>query len=312
MRDVKFGLFLPQVGLGFAALRERVLLADELGFDSVFFVDHMWSRGAPEADHLEIWTVMSALAALTERIRIGALVLCNSYRSPALLAKMASSLDVVSGGRLVLGLGAGWMDEEYRAYGYPFPRARARVEQLEEGIEVIKRLFTEERATYEGKYYGINDALNRPKPVQKPHPPILIGGAGEKLLLPVVARHADIWNCPNNYATELPHKLAVLRELCESAGRDPEAIEISEQCVIVLGRDEKDFKKKWTTAQRTIGGVFDLEKTAFRGTPDQVVEQLRARVAEGVTFFTFLLSDFHAPESLRLFAEKVLPAFGDR
>jgi F420-dependent oxidoreductase-like protein len=269
----------------------------------------MWSRGAPEADHLEVWTVMSAIAALTERIRVGALVLCNSYRSPALLAKMASSLDVVSGGRLVLGLGAGWMDEEYRAYGYPFPRVRARVEQLEEGIEVIKRLFTEDLATYEGKYYGINDARNRPKPLQKPHPPILIGGAGEKRLLPVVARHADIWNCPNNYSTELPRKLEVLRELCESAGRDPDAIEISEQCVIVLGRDQKEFKKQWTAAQRTIGAVFDLEKTAFRGTPEQVVEQLRARVAEGVTFFTFLLSDFHAPESLQLFAEEILPAF---
>jgi F420-dependent oxidoreductase-like protein len=309
MRDVKFGLFLPQVGLGFGAIRERAQLADRLGFDSVFFVDHMWSRGLPEVEHLEAWTLMSAVAVLTERIRIGALVLCNSYRSPALLAKMASSLDVVSGGRLVLGMGAGWMEEEYRAYGYPFPRARARIEQLEEGIEVIKRLFTEERATYEGKYYGLDEAVNRPKPVQRPYPPILIGGAGEKRLLPVVARHADIWNCPNNHAGDLPRKLAVLRELTAAAGRDPDEIEVSEQCVVVLGRDEKDFAKKWAAAERAIGSVFDLEKTAFRGTPAQVVEQLQSRLAQGVTFFTFLLSDFHAPESLELFAEKILPAF---
>ena len=308
MRAVKFGLFFPQVGLGFASIRERVLLADRLGYDSVFFVDHMWSRGLPEVDHLEAWTLMSATAAITQRIRVGTLVLCNSYRNPALLAKMASSLDVVSGGRFVLGLGAGWMDEEYRAYGYPFPRLRVRAEQLEEGIEVIKRLFAEPRATFQGKYYAVDEAVNHPKPVQKPHPPILIGGAGEKLILPIVARHADIWNCPNNHATELTRRLEVLHEHCGEIGRDPNEIEVSEQCVIVLGRDQKDFRSKWAMAKKMLGGVFDLEKTAFRGTPEQVVEQLQARVADGVTFFTFLLSDFHSPQSLELFAEKVMPA----
>lgn len=308
MRPVKFGLFFPQVGQSFASIQERVLCADRLGYDSVFFVDHMWSRGLPEIDHLEAWTLMSAAAALTQRIRIGALVLCNSYRNPALLAKMASSLDVVSGGRLILGIGAGWMEEEYRAYGYPFPRLRVRAEQLEEGIEVIKRLFTEPRATFQGKYYALDEAVNQPKPVQKPHPPILIGGAGEKVILPIVARHADIWNCPNNHSAELSRRRDVLYEHCESIGRDPKEIEISEQCVVVLGRDQKDFRSKWGIAKKMLGGVFDLEKTAFRGTPQQVAEQFQARVAEGVTFFTFLLSDFHTPESLELFAEKVMPA----
>ncbi len=308
MAAVKFGLFFPQVGLSFAAIKERAQLADRLGFDSILFVDHMWSRGLPDVDHLEAWTVMTATAVVTERIRVGALVLCNSYRNPALLAKMASSLDALSNGRVLLGLGAGWMDEEYRAYGYPFPRVRARIEQLEEGIEVIKRLFAEPRATFQGKYYHVEDAANLPKPIQRPHPPILIGGAGEKRLLPVVARHADIWNCPNNYATELPRRLAVLREHCRAIGRDPAEIEVSEQCVVVLGRDESHFKRQWDAAQRTIGAVFDLEKTAYAGTPAQVAEQLSARVAQGVTFFTFLLSDFHAAESLELFAQAVVPA----
>lgn len=309
MRAVKFGLFFPQVGLPFPVIRERAQLADRLGYDSILFVDHMWSRGMPDLDQLEAWTVMTATAALTERIRIGALVLCNSYRNPALLAKMAASLDAVSNGRLLLGIGAGWMDEEYRGYGYPFPSARIRIEQLEEGLEVIKRLFTQPRSTFQGKYYALADAVNRPAPVQRPHPPILIGGAGERLLLKVVARHADIWNCPNNYATALPQRLAVLREHCASVGRDPDEIEVSEQCVIVIGRDEKDFSQRWNTAQQMLGSVFDLEKTAFRGTPDQVVEQLQKRREQGVTFFTFLLGDFHAPESLELFAEKVVPAF---
>jgi F420-dependent oxidoreductase-like protein len=269
----------------------------------------MWSRGLPELDHLEAWTLMSAVAAVTERIRIGTLVLCNSYRNPALVAKMASSLDAVSNGRLVLGLGAGWMEEEYRAYGYPFPKLRVRAEQLEEGIEVIKRLFRGERATYQGKYYSLDEAVNRPTPIQKPHPPILIGGGGEKVILPIVAHHADIWNCPNNHATELPRRLAVLRRHCESAGRDPAEIEVSEQCVVVLGENEKAFEANWERAKKMLGSVFDLEKTAYRGTPDRLVDQFRARAEQGVRFFIFLLSDFHAPESLALFAEKVLPAF---
>jgi F420-dependent oxidoreductase-like protein len=305
---IRFGLFFPQVGLPFAAIRERAQLADRLGYDAILFVDHMWARGMPDVDHLEAWTLMSATAVLTERIQVGALVLCNSYRNPAFLAKMAASLDVVSGGRLLLGLGAGWMDEEYRAYGYSFPSPRARVEQLEEAIEIMKRLFSEPRATFEGKYYAVHDAPNNPKPVQKPHPPILIGGAGERRLLALVARHADIWNCPNNHATALPHKLDVLREHCERIGRDPATIEVSEQAVVVLGRDREDFQKKWDRAQQTIGRVFDLEQTSFRGTPEEVAEQLRARVAQGVTFFTFLTSDLHAPATLELFAERVVPA----
>lgn len=309
MHPIRFGLFFPQVGLPFPVIQQRARVADRLGFDSILFVDHMWSRGVPDLDHLEAWTVMTATAVSTERLRVGALVLCNSYRNPALLAKMASSLDVISAGRLILGLGSGWMDEEYRAYGYPFPRPRVRIEQLEEGIEVAKRLFAERRANYQGKYYTLEDAVNQPKPVQNPHPPILIGGAGEQYLLPLVARHADIWNCPNNAAPELPRKLDVLRRHCERVGRDPAEIVISEQCIVVLGRDERQFEEKMDLTRRMLGSVFDVEKTAFRGTPQQVVKQLRKRIEEGVTFFTFLTGDFHDPETLELFAEKVLPAF---
>jgi F420-dependent oxidoreductase-like protein len=305
---MKFGLFFPQVGIPFPLIRERAQLADRLGYDSIFFVDHMWSRGLPDMDHLEAWTVMSATAAITERLKIGTLVLCNSYRNPALLAKMAASLDAVSNGRLIFGIGAGWMDEEYRAYGYPFPSVRTRIEQLDEGLEIIKRMFREPRATFQGKYYAVADAANNPKPAQQPHPPILIGGAGEKRLLRVVARHADIWNCPNNVATELPHKLDVLREHCATIKRDPNEIEVSEQCVVVLGKDDADFKQKWEFATRALGRVFDLDKTAFRGTPQQVADQLHKRREQGVTFFTMLFGDFHRPETLELFAERVAPA----
>lgn len=309
MGKVKFGLFYPQVGQSFEVYRERAKLAEALGFDSVFCVDHMWQRGLPEVDHLEAWTLLSALAPTTERLRLGALVLCNSYRNPALLAKMAATLDHVSGGRLVLGIGAGWMEEEYRGYGFGFPSTMTRIEQLDEALEVIKRLFTEKCADFQGKYYTINQAYNRPAPTQKPYPPILIGGGGEKHMLRVVARHADIWNCPNNHSPQLERRIEALKRHCDEVGRDFTDIEISEQSFIVVGRDEADFEKKWKAANALLGSSFDVEGSAFRGTPERVVAQLQKRVAQGVTFFTFLSGDFHAPETLELLAEKVLPAF---
>lgn len=309
MQRLKFGLFMPQVGVPFTVIKERVQLADRLGFHSVWFVDHMWSRGLPDLDHLESWTLMSAVAAITERIGIGTLVLCNSYRSPSLLAKMAASLDHVSNGRLLLGLGAGWMEEEYAAYGYSFPTPRIRIEQLDEALSIIKLLLTEPRASFQGKYYAIQDAVNNPKPVQKPRPPILIGGAGEQRLLRVVAEHADIWNCPNNVATLLPQKLEALRRHCEAIGRDPHAIEVSEQSVMVLGSDEKDLRNKMQFAKQAFGAIFDIEKTALRGTPEQLIEAIHNRSRQGVTFFISLFGDMNQPESLELFARKVAPAF---
>lgn len=309
MRPIKFGLFAPQVGAPWSVIKERAQLADRLGYDSIWFVDHMWSRGMPDVDHLEAWTLMSATAAVTERLRIGTLVLCNSYRNPALLAKMASSLDHVSNGRFVLGMGAGWMDEEYRAYGYPFPSTRVRIEQLEEALAVIKRLFTEGRASFQGKYYAVDEAANNPKPVQQPGPPILIGGAGEKYLLRVVAEHADIWNCPNNVAPLLPQRLETLRRHCDAVGRDPDEIEVSEQTIMVLGRDEQDLQQKIAGAKAMLGKVFDIDQTALIGTPEQLIEAIQARSRQGVTFFTTLFGDLNQPDTIELFAQKVMPAF---
>lgn len=309
MSRIKFGLFLPQVGLPFTVIKERVQLAERLGFHSVWFVDHMWSRGLPDFDHLEAWTLMSAVAAVTERIGIGTLVLCNSYRSPSLVAKMAASLDNVSSGRLFLGLGAGWMEEEYVAYGYSFPSPRVRIEQLEEALCIVKALLTEPRASFQGKYYAIDEAVNNPRPIQKPHPPILIGGAGEKRLLRVVAEHADIWNCPNNAATLLAQKLDVLKRHCDAIGRDPQTIEVSEQSVMVLGRNQKDLRGKMQFAKQALGSTFNIEQTALRGTPDQLIDAIRNRSREGVTFFTTLFGDMNQPETLDLFASAVAPAF---
>ena len=305
---VACGIFLPQAGLNFAALTERAQTAEQAGFHSLWLADHMWARGMPDLDYLECWTALTALAMRTTRLRLGTLVLCNSYRNPALVAKMAASFDQISGGRLELGVGAGWMDEEYRGYGYNFPATRVRIEQLDEGLEVMRRLFGEPRSTFQGKYYALDDASNNPKAVQTPCPPITIGGAGERLLLKVVAKHADRWNCPMNAAHELPHKLEILRSHCGEVGRDPAAITVSEQVLVVLGADDADFQRRWTMAKQLLGGFADLDAVAVRGTPDAVADGLNEKAAKGVRLFTIMFGDFAAPETLRLFGERVMPA----
>ncbi len=282
---IQCGLFFPQVATDFGGLVERARACEDGGWHSLWLADHMWARGLPDVDHLEIWTALAALAVRTTRLRLGTLVLCNSYRNPALLAKMASSLDQISEGRLELGIGAGWMDEEYRGYGYNFPPVRVRIEQLEEGLEVIRRLFTEPRATF-----------------------LTIGGSGERKLLRLVARYADRWNCPMNAAADLPHKLEVLRSHCADVGRDPAEITVSEQVIVVLGKDDADFKQRWAMAKQMLGGFADLDAIAVRGTSEEVVAGLRAKIDHGVRLFTIMFGDFAPVETLRLFSESVIPA----
>jgi len=214
----QFGIFSPQAGMSFKSLADRATQAEKLGYHSLWLVDHFWNRGIPDADCLESTALMSGIAARTEKLRIGTLVLCNSFRNPALLAKSLTTIDHVSNGRLEIGLGAGWMDEEYRGYGYEFPTMGTRLRQLEEGLQVMKLLFSEKKASFKGRYYSLDDAYNNPKPMQSPHPPITIGGSGEKVMLKIVAKHADRWNCPAGYRS-FEGKLNVLKEHCTAVGR---------------------------------------------------------------------------------------------
>ena len=311
-RPIQFGLFQPQVGLPFPAISERALACEEAGFHSIWVTDHMWVGGLPQVDFLEGWTLMSALAAATNRIRIGSLVMCNSFRNPAFLAKMAASLDNISQGRLELGLGAGWMKAEYLGYGYEFPSGGTRANQLREGVEIIKKMFTEEKASYQGEHYTISNAYNNPKPVQQPYPPITIGAAAERKMLKTVAQHADRWNCPAAVAHRLEKKWGVIAEHCNAVGRDPQEIEISEQVVVVLGKDEPAFEAKWPIAKKTLGRLADLDRTALRGTPAQVIEGIKEKNAKGVSLFTMVFSDTAQDDfldTLELFASEVMPAF---
>jgi F420-dependent oxidoreductase-like protein len=300
---IGFGLFSPQAGMSYKAMLDRAAHTEKLGYHSYWLVDHFWNRGVPDIDVLECTAAMSALAANTQKLRIGSLVLCNSFRNPALLAKALSTIDNISGGRLEVGLGAGWMDEEYRAYGYEFPSIGARLRQLEEGVQILKTMFTEKKSSFAGRYYQVADAYNNPQPVQKPHPPITIGGSGEKTMLRIVAKYADRWNCPAGYRS-FEHKLGVLKQHCEAVGRDINSINISEQLLVCIGANEVEVEEKWKIAQR-----LPFWRTGIKGTPKQIVDALRDRVSKGITFFTIIFGDLNTPQSIELFGREVMPAF---
>ena len=299
----EFALFSPQAALSYQMLLERAKLAEKLHYHSIWLVDHMWTRGMPDLDHPECLTLMSALAAQTEKLRIGTLVMCNSYRNPALLAKSLTTIDHISKGRLEVGIGAGWMDEEYKAYGYEFPPIGVRLKQLEEGLQILKKMFTEKKASFSGQYYKIEDASNNPQPLQKPHPPITIGGSGEKVMLKLVAKYADRWNCPAGYDS-FEHKLDVLKQHCRAVGRDFATINISEQILICLGKDAETAEHQWKVAQR-----LPFAKTGIKGTPKEIVALLNDRVKKGVRLFTIFFGDFGQPPTLELFSKEVMPAF---
>src|ERR1700738_4334885 len=229
--SLKYGISLPQGWtMDLAGIKDSVeayetmtrvaQTADESGFESVWLVDHFHTIPQPSQEvTFEAWTTTAALARDTKRIRIGQMVSCNSYRNPALLAKMASTVDVLSHGRLNFGIGAGWYEHEYRAYGYEYPDAPERLRHLREAVQVILALWTQEEAVFEGEYYQVRGAINQPKGVQKPHIPLLIGGSGEKVTLKLVAQYADACNVGGDIAT-IRHKLEVLKQHCEDVGRD--------------------------------------------------------------------------------------------
>ena len=301
---VDFGIFTPLAGMDFPSLRERARLAEELGYHSLWVTDHMWNRVRPELDCYEALAALAALAPLTSRLRLGALVICNNFRNPALLAKSLSAIDHISGGRLEVGMGAGWMEEEHRAYGFDFPPIAERLARLEESILILKAMFTQDRATFRGRYYTVDEARNNPKPIQRPHPPLTIGGGGEKRMLRLVAKHADRWNCPAGYRS-LAQKIEVLKNHCRAVGRDFASLRLSEQLLVCIGRDAGEVAAKWKFAQR----LTPFSRTGIKGTPDEVIAQLKTRVAQGMTLFTVLFGDYGPPDTLELFARKVMPAF---
>lgn len=292
-RSAQIGLYLPQLRMDYSTIEERVLVAESLGFDSVWFMDHMAAPAMPEADALEGWTVAAALARRTSRIRLGHLTLCTSFRHPALLAKMAATLDVISDGRLDLGLGWGSVEDELRTYGYPDEPPKVRATRLVESLEILDRMFTGERFSFKGRFHQLHDAIARPVPVQQPRIPIHIGGGGKRFTLPIASHYADWWNCPA-YAVD---RFASLIPLARPA-------QVSVQHVIGIASSRATRDRVVEEAERRFGAWGGL----ITGTPQEVADALNRELDLGVEMFICQFSDFGTAKSLRLFAREVMPA----
>jgi F420-dependent oxidoreductase-like protein len=270
---------------------------------------HTFPRKEIEAT-FEAFTTLTALAAVTHRIRLGTMVACAGYRNPAHLAKLAACVDVVSAGRLVLGLGAGWYREEYEAYGYRFPRIGERLQMLDETCDIVRALFTRDRVSYEGRHFSLREAICEPKPVQR-HLPLLIGGGGERVLLRLVARHADGWNC-NVGLDEYRRKLEILRQHCREVGRDPESIELTVSLPMAIADRAADVDD--VLRERLPPGM-PVEKLRRRyerggflcGRPEEIAAGLRPWIELGVGTIIGVFPDPISRSQMRRFAGEVRP-----
>ena len=249
--------------------------AEASGFGSLWAYDHFHTVPTPRQEAtLECWSLMAALAASTERVRLGQMVSSIGYRPPGLLAKMAATIDVISGGRLDVGLGAGWYENEYAGYGYEFPRAGVRLSMLREYVRVVKRLWTEDTVDHAGEHYRFEGAINRPRPLQDPHPPLWIGGGGERVTLRIVAEEADYSNF--EYDIDLfIHKSRVLARHCEDVGRDFADIRRSFHVEIIMEDTESAVAAKLERICEQRGmPPADIESRSLIGTPDEIAEGL--------------------------------------
>lgn len=280
--------------------------AEELGYDSIWVYDHVHNVPRPAHEAVfECWTVIAAVSQLTSRIRLGQMVGCNSYRNPALLAKITSTVDVISGGRLDWGIGAGWYENEYRSYGYEFPAPKDRIGMLREAVEIVRSMWTEPETTYSGRYYEVSRANCDPKPLQDPHPPIWIGGGGEQLTLRVVARHADCSNFggrPEQWA----HKRDVLRGHCAAVGRDPDEIRMTWSPEIVIRGTEAEIEALGSLSL-TGEPAESWRASNLVGTPEQVAEKIRTYLDLGCRGFIPWCADYPDTETLERFATEVIP-----
>ncbi len=272
---------------------------------SVWVDDHVhpWGPFVPrETPATEVMTTLAHFAARYPNFDWGSLVLCQSYRNPALTAKMAASLQWLTGGRYIFGIGAGWLEEEYKAYNWPFPRPAVRIRQLEEAVEITKLLWTVAPASYEGRYYRIENAHCHPQP--DPLPPVMIGGGGEQLTLRVVAKHADWWNMPGGTAELFAHKLGVLREHCAAVGRDFNEIRKTISLSVISIHESEEVARR-----QALESPYTKNRIALVGTPDQVAASVQAYVDLGADLIQVRMADFPHTAGSELFMREVMPRF---
>jgi len=324
---MRFGAFVPQgwrldlVGIDpsqqWPTMTAAANAIEAAGFESAWVYDHFHTVPvATQEVTYEAWVLMAALAAVTEKVRLGQMCTCNSYRHPSYLAKAAASIDVISGGRLEMGIGAGWYQAEYEGYGYEFPKASVRLGQLEEGVQIMKRMWTEDVVHFEGHHYQLKGAICRPKPLQQPHVPIWVAGGGEQLTLRTAARHAQYTNFGNDLE-QFIHKSGILEEHCRREGTNYEAIVRSSNFSIICAETESEVEEKLAWLKHKYLGFVTEERAQkqveeFRGlsgTPEQVVEKLGAWKEAGMTYAIVYFADLAFDSNgLQLFANEVIPA----
>ena len=311
MTELDFGIQIePQFGFTYERIREIAVEAERLGFESIWLSDHFFlTKESIGTNCLECWTTLAALARDTTTLRMGPMVSAQSYRSPALLANIAASLDHISDGRLYFGIGAGWKVVEYEAYGYPFPKPATRIRQLDETIEIAKRMWTQEKATFKGRHYSVEDALCYPHPVQKPHIPVWVGGSGS-LTLKVSARHADAvnfaWSQPPAFFEE---RLGVLRRHCSKIGRDYDEIRKSAGLMITMEETEEELEAELEDQRRKAETQYrrylSRQPPNVVDTPEVVAERMGEYVALGIDHFILRFNYGEEIQKMELFMDKV-------
>jgi F420-dependent oxidoreductase-like protein len=326
---MRFGVFVPQgwrldlTGIDpsaqWAAMLDVARAADDSPFESIWVYDHFHTVPVPtdEATH-EAWSLMAAFGATTSRVRLGQMCTCMGYRNPAYLAKTAATIDVVSGGRVEMGIGAGWYEHEWRAYGYGFPAAGERLGQLDEGVQIMRQLWTTGKATLDGEHYQVNGAIGRPLPLQEGGIPLWIAGGGEKKTLRIAARYAQYTNFDSTPEV-FKRKSEILAAHCEDVGTEYDAIVRSANYNVVIGETEADVADKlawirdhyapYVPADRLDGQLANLRNSPLAGTPEQIVDHLAGARALGMTYAIGYFPEIAYDRSgFTLFTEKVIPA----
>ena len=308
-QEIHFGVTLPQIKRSWTEASEAAIDFDQLGFDSVWVCDHVYGVPNPTLPIFEAWSQLAAIAAITENVRLGTLVTPPFFRNVGVLAKQVATIDHISNGRTIMGLGAGWFQPEFESYGMPFPSLGKRMQALDETVQVLKALWTEERVTFDGKHCQLRDAVCEPKPVRRP--PILVGGSGEKVLMGIAARHADIWNNMAVTQGQLGQKVEALRKRCDEVGRDFSTLRISQQCTVIIEESEEAARAALVKAHKVYGGHMGsgLEAHGIWGSPERVVEGIERHRSLGVTDFVIEFFGRDTRPAARRFAEHVIPAF---
>ena len=313
---MRFGVFTSMGGRNFDEVREFWTHLEQTGWDIACVTDHFMANSSTrEGDVLEGWTTLSALATVVTRMRIGTIVLGNTYRHPAVVAKMAAQLDLITGGRLLLGMGAGWQQNEHEAYGIEFYTMGERLKRLDEACTVMRSLWTNERSNFEGQFYRLSDAPLEPKPVQKPHPELMIGGGGEKVTLRIVANQADHWNVWGGPGV-LAAKGAILDQHCEAVGRDPSSLKRSANMALLVTDAQSDVDDLANTIATRMGKhAANAADTCLAGSKAQIEDKLEALLAAGVD--TLFIPTLFRPlpelrRDLETFITVIAPAYRDR